>query len=57
MKYIQGAMALVYILLGLAVLWKSDTLFNLKSGYAVPLGLVLIAYGLIRGFRAYQRNS
>ena len=56
LKYFQGFMALVYVLLGIAIFWKSEQLFNIPGSYSVPLGTILIAYGIIRGYRVYQRN-
>jgi hypothetical protein len=29
---------------------------NLSSGFSIPLGIILVAYGIVRGFRAYQRS-
>jgi hypothetical protein len=55
-KYFQGVMALVYVLLGIAIFWKSEELFHIPSSYSVPLGMILISYGILRGYRAYQRN-
>ena len=56
LKYFQGLMALVYVLLGITVLWKSEQLFRLSSTYSIPLGTILIAYGIVRGYRAYNRS-
>lgn len=56
LKYFQGFMALVYVLLGIAIFWKSEQLFKIPDTYSIPLGTILIAYGIIRGYRAYQRN-
>jgi len=56
LKYFQAFMALVYVVLGIAIFWKSEQLFNLPSTYSIPLGTILISYGIIRGYRVYQRN-
>ncbi len=56
LKYFQGFMALVYILLGLAIFWKSEALFRIPETYSIPLGTILVSYGIIRGYRVYQRN-
>ena len=56
-RYFQGIMALVYIILGIAILWKSDQIFHIPSSYSIPLGIILISYGILRGYRVYQRNS
>jgi len=42
--------------LGIAILWRSEQLFRIPSTYSIPLGTILIAYGIIRGYRVYQRN-
>ncbi|HMI67227.1 MAG TPA: hypothetical protein VK517_14385 [Cyclobacteriaceae bacterium] len=57
LKYFQGFMALVYVCLGIAILWKSEQLFHIPETYSIPLGTILVAYGIIRGYRIYQRNS
>jgi hypothetical protein len=57
MKYFQGFMALVYVLLGIAIFWRSEQLFHIQTTYSIPLGTILIAYGIIRGYRVYQRNT
>ena len=56
LKYFQGFMAIVYVLLGIAILWRSEQLFHIPETYSIPLGIILIAYGIIRGYRVYQRN-
>jgi hypothetical protein len=56
LKYFQGFMAIVYVLLGIAILWRSEQLFHIPESYSIPLGIILIAYGIIRGYRVYQRN-
>jgi hypothetical protein len=55
MKYFEGFMALVYLTIGIAILWKSDELFNMPSSYSLPLGIVMTAYGVYRGYRVYQK--
>ena len=56
LKYFQGFMALVYVILGIGIFWKSEQLFNIPATYSVPLGTILVAYGILRGYRVYQRN-
>ncbi len=55
-KYFQGFMALVYIGLGIIIFWKSEELFHLPTSYSIALGTILIVYGVIRGYRTYQRS-
>ena len=51
MKYFTILMAFIYIVLGIFVLVQQT--FNLA--YKIPLGIVLIAYGLFRAFNTYQK--
>jgi len=48
--------ALVYIGLGVLILWRSTELFpNLPPKYILPAGSLLIVYGIFRGYRVYQK--
>lgn len=53
MKYFAIVMAFIYIALGIFLLVQDK--FNLA--YKIPLGIVLIAYGLFRAFSTYQKYS
>lgn len=53
MKYFAILMAFIYVVLGVFLLVQHT--FNLA--YKIPLGIVLIAYGLFRAFNAYQKSS
>lgn len=53
MKYFAILMAFIYIVLGIFLLVQQK--FNLA--YKIPLGIVLIAYGLFRAFSTYQKYS
>ena len=55
LKYFDGLMVLVYAGVGVLILGWGATLFNIDSTYRVPLGVFLIAYGLVRGYRVYQK--
>jgi hypothetical protein len=48
-------MCVVYMLLGAALIWGPKEVFNLQSKYSTPVGSILIAYGLFRGYRVYQK--
>jgi hypothetical protein len=48
-------MACIYIGAGITVLSRSRELFNIPRQYIVPLGIVLTAYGIYRGFLTYQK--
>jgi hypothetical protein len=54
-KYFAALMCVVYILLGVALIWGPEEVFPVHSKYAVPMGSILIAYGVFRGYRVYQK--
>jgi hypothetical protein len=54
-KYVAALMCVVYILFGAAIVWGSKEIFNIQSKYALPMGTILIAYGLFRGYRVYLK--
>lgn len=51
MKYFSILMAFIYIALGIVVLVQQS--FTIT--YKVPLGIVLIVYGLFRTYSTYQK--
>mgnify|MGYP003422379659 FL=1 len=53
MKFFAILMAFIYIALGIFLLVQQK--FNLA--YKIPLGIVLIVYGLFRAFSTYQKFS
>ena len=53
-KYFGIIMAAAYICIGAALITRPD-LININGAYALPLGILLIAYGLFRAFKVYQR--
>lgn len=55
LKYMGFLMALLYVATGVAVAWKSEELFNIPGKYALPIGGVLIGYGIFRFYRLYQK--
>jgi hypothetical protein len=55
MKYMGIIMALLYLVLGVAVITSSNGLFNLPEPYAKIFGSILILYGAFRSFRIYQK--
>jgi hypothetical protein len=48
-------MCVVYVLLGSAMIWGPMELFHAPSKYTLPMGSILIAYGLFRGYRIYLK--
>ncbi len=55
MKYFEVFMSIIYALLGIAILWKSQELFTIPAAYSIPLGSTLIAYAIFRGYRVYRK--
>jgi len=55
-KYFAALMCVVYILLGIALIWMPEEVFSVHSKYATPMGSILIAYGLFRGYMVYQKH-
>ena len=51
MKYFAIVMAFIYVVLGTFLLIQQT--FTLA--YKIPLGIVLILYGLFRAFNTYQK--
>lgn len=54
-KYLAGAMAVLYIVIGTAILLRTPVFLNLPGRYSWLLGLLLIVYGVFRGYKVYQR--
>ena len=54
-KYLAGAMAVLYIGVGTAILLQAPMFANLSGHYSWLLGILLIVYGLFRGYKVYQR--
>jgi len=55
MRYVGFFVAGLYLFIGVIVLWRANELINYPSSYSIPLGCLLIAYGLFRGYRVYHR--
>jgi hypothetical protein len=56
MKYMGIIMAVLYVAVGIALLWRANELFNMPSKYALPLGGLLVLYGVFRGYRVIQKH-
>lgn len=54
-KYLAGAMAVLYIVIGTAILLRPPVFLNLPGRYSWLLGLLLVVYGVFRGYKVYQR--
>ena len=55
MKYMVLVMASLYLVVGVAIIWKSPEFLSIPKRVANPLGIVMICYGLLRAYRGYQR--
>jgi hypothetical protein len=55
MKCIEMIMSIVYVTVGALVIWRAVELFHIPNQYSLPLGSMLIAYGLFRTYRVYQK--
>ena len=61
-KYLSGAMAVLFLFIGTAILFKHEAieaaLGKGKLGpYPIALGIVLVLYGIVRGYRAFRQFS
>lgn len=56
MKYMSVAMAALYVATGVAILWDASWLFNTPRHYGLPLGSIMIVYGVFRGYRTFQKH-
>lgn len=56
MKYFALTMSVVYVLAGCMILF-TNFLSQEISRFRLPLGLVLVAYGVIRGFMWRQKQA
>lgn len=56
MKGLEVLMAIIYVAMGILVIWRSTEMFNIPHQYILPLGGSLIAYGLFRAWRIYSRH-
>ena len=56
MKYFAVAMSALYVLAGCAFVF-SNALINYIPRYRIPLGLLLVGYGVIRFFMWRKRSS
>jgi hypothetical protein len=50
------AMAIAYVIMGVLVIQKQWFLVKLERNPSLVLGILLMAYGLFRGFRAMKMN-
>jgi hypothetical protein len=57
MKYFGIIMAVFYVAAGIAVLLRLYGNLNIPKHFAVPLGIVLIAYGAFRGYNIFKKPS
>jgi hypothetical protein len=55
LKYFTALMSVAYIMVGLAMVLRSDGLFDIARVWALPMGSMLMVYGIYRGYRLYQK--
>lgn len=55
LKYLGISMAVIYVTTGVAVIVSSRESSAIPKPYVVPLGIGLLAYGIFRGYRLYQK--
>ena len=55
LKYFTLFMCLVYPVLGLFIMFSDNTQIALPQNYKTILGIMLIAYGTLRFYRAYKK--
>lgn len=55
LKYFTLFMCLVYPALGLLIMFSDNTQISLPQNYKTILGIMLIAYGALRFYRAYKK--
>lgn len=56
MKYFALTMSVVYVLAGVMILFTNFMAPEI-SRYRIPLGLVLVVYGVVRGFMWRQKQA
>lgn len=57
MKYVGMTVAIIYIVMGIAIVIRSqDHIFNLSPAYSITFGVLLILYGIFRVYRVYSRH-
>jgi len=57
MKYLGMVMAFVYVAAGIAVLLQPPEHLIVSKKFAVPFGIMLIAYGAFRGYNTFKKSS
>ncbi|QNF33273.1 hypothetical protein HUW51_11240 [Adhaeribacter swui] len=55
LKYFTLFMCLVYPMLGLFIMLSDETQIALPQNYKTILGIMLMAYGALRFYRAYKK--
>jgi len=55
MKYTSAVMAALYIIIGGSLLWNRNIINGLPTTTTVIIGVMLILYGLFRGYNVYRK--
>ena len=56
-RYFNMVFAVTYVGMGIGAIWKHKELSQILNGYSIPFGILLIVYGLYRGYRVFQRAN
>jgi len=54
MKYLGILTTIIYLGMGILVLVSSNRILNIPERYTLPLGSLLVVYGLFRAYRVYH---
>jgi hypothetical protein len=55
MKYFEILMSLIYLGMGILLLVAPPQSANFASKYMLYIGILLVAYGLVRAYRVYKK--
>jgi hypothetical protein len=56
-KGIGILMVVLYIVFGTTIIFRASEIQNLPTHYGIIMGVVLILYGLYRGYRLFKTQS
>ncbi len=54
-KYFALFMSLIYLMLGAVMIGGSPFFSNIPRKYTLIMGVIMVVYGLFRGYRTYQK--
>lgn len=56
-KYLKFTMPVVYVLLGIVLIFFRDVLFSIDGNYRTGFGVALIAYGALRFYQTFFKTN